>query len=54
MEIKYKEYVIKQSNYNNHITIYKNKKLICHISMNEKKNEKELKSILKMIIKEEE
>lgn len=51
MKIEYKEYVIIQSNYNNHVTIYKNGDFIFHASVNEKLTQSELISLLNLIIR---
>ena len=46
MNIKYKGYEISQSDYNNHIIISKNQKIVMHISATEKFSIEQLKLIV--------
>ena len=46
MKIEYKGYVISQSNYNNHIMITKDNKMVMHIQATKKMTEEELKEAL--------
>ena len=46
MKVEYKGYVIEQSKYNNHIMIFKDNKMVMHISATKKFSESELKSIV--------
>lgn len=50
MKINYKGYEITQSNYNNHVMICKNGKMIMHISATEKFTEEQLKMIIDFYI----
>lgn len=53
MKIIYKGYVIIQSNYNYHITIYKNNEMVMHLSTTEKFTENQLKELVNFYFKEE-
>lgn len=50
MKIKYKGYVVIQSNYNNHVSVYKDEKMIFHSSMTEKLNKDNLEQLVDLII----
>lgn len=52
MKINYKGYEITQSDYNNHIMIRKNGKMIMHISATEKYTVEELKMIINFYIED--
>lgn len=51
MKINYKGYVILQSDYNNHVSIYKDGKMIFHSHISEKLNEDNLKQLVEIMIK---
>lgn len=53
MKVEYKSYVAIQSDYNNHIVIYKNNKLRSHISATCKFTKEEIESFIDLFILEE-
>lgn len=50
MKIGYKGYEIIQSNYNNHITIFKDNIMVIHISATEKFTKTELQAIVELYL----
>ena len=53
MKIEYKGYIAIQSDYNNHICIYKKNKLVSHISTTCKLKKEEIESFIDLFILEE-
>lgn len=50
MKVEYKGYVIVQSKYNNHISIYYDNELVVHINTPSKYTEDELKQIVEIFM----
>lgn len=50
MRVDYKGYVAIQSDYNNHITIYKNNKLVMHISATCKYDKDEIENLIDLFL----
>lgn len=50
MRVEYKGYVIVQSEYNNHISVYYDNDLVLHLDTSEKYTEEELKQIVEIFM----